>query len=74
MPSRPPETKVYDDPAVATLWRDISRLYENFLGNDTPFWERRQEQFEIVLEDILVRLRDSERLGRQLPIMNSGLR
>lgn len=63
MPSRPPETKFYDDEDNATLWRDISRRYEDFAGNDTSLWKRKQEQFTIVLRDFLVRLGDSERLG-----------
>lgn len=58
MPSRPPETKFYDNHENATLWRDISRLFEDFCGDDEEKWDERQKRFEIVLGDVQVRLRE----------------
>lgn len=59
MPSHPPETKLYEDGTVAALWRDISRLFEDFCGSDRNQWPQKQKQFEIVLGDIQVRLKDA---------------
>lgn len=55
MPSRPPETEFYQDDANATLWRDISRVYEDFVSDGA---ENREERFITVVEDVLVRLRE----------------
>lgn len=56
MPSRPPETPFYEDDNNATLWRDISRTFEDFVGGEPE----RKERFVTVLEDVLVRLRESQ--------------
>ena len=60
MPSHPPETKFYEDEKNATLWRDVSRDFEKFAGEDQSQWPEMRERFKIVLEDTLVRLRESE--------------
>lgn len=59
MPSRPPETDFYDDAENATLWRDVSRLYEEFTGPDEEKWVEREERFVVVLNDVLTRLHDA---------------
>lgn len=59
VPSRPPETKVYESENAATLWRDLSRLYEDFCGPDPEQWEDRKVRFQTVIGDIQVHLRDS---------------
>lgn len=56
MPSRPPETPFYNDSDNATLWRDISRTFEDFVGDGS---DKRQERFVTVVEDVLVRLREN---------------
>jgi hypothetical protein len=56
MPSHPPDTTFYEDGANSTLWRDISRLYEDFLGDDKSQWPERQKRFKIVLGDVDSRL------------------
>jgi len=56
MPSTPPETEFYDDGDNYTLWRDISRTYEDFCGDDERDWPERQERFKSVLSDITNRL------------------
>jgi hypothetical protein len=61
MPSRPPPTAFYDNGENAELWRDISRLYEDFLGSDEEQWMARQERFLSVIIDIRVKLRDKPR-------------
>ena len=58
MPSRPPETKFYHNPENYTLWRDISRTFEDFCGGDEAAWPERQERFVTVLNDVLVDLRE----------------
>ena len=55
MPSHPPETQFYTAPREQ-LWRDISRLYEDFAGPRGEF----KDDFEIVLRDILDRLEGDE--------------
>lgn len=60
MPSRPPETPFYRDDDNAVLWRDMSRLYEDFCGPEPALWMDRQKRFQVVLEDIGVRLRESD--------------
>lgn len=55
MPAPPPETPFYDDNDNAELWRDESRLFENFVGGEP----QRIERFITVVEDILVRLREA---------------
>ena len=61
MPSRPPETQFYEDPDNETLWRDVSRLYEDFLGGKESEWPKRRASFETVLNDVLVQLRETEK-------------
>jgi len=59
MPSHPPETELYNDPRNKTLWRDISRLYEDFCGSepeDEAKWPERQQAFTHVLLDVHARL------------------
>lgn len=53
MPSRPPDTKFYEDEQNATLWRDVSRLYEDFLGSEEAQWGQLQLRFQRVLNDVL---------------------
>ena len=60
MPSRPPETEFYDDPQNYTLWRDISRTFEEFCGEDSNKFAEKQKLFRQVLEDILAQLSASE--------------
>lgn len=61
MPSRPPETKFYDNAENKELWRSISRLYEDFLGPDLEQWSEREERFVVVLNDVQVKLRETPR-------------
>lgn len=61
MPSRPPETEFYNDTANKTLWRDISRLFEDFCGSDEAVWRSKQEAFQSVLADVQERLEGSSR-------------
>lgn len=61
MPAPPPETKFYENDANSTLWRDVSRLFEDFCGDDESKWPEREKRFEVVLEDVLVKLRESEK-------------
>ena len=60
MPSQPPETPFYNQPDNYTLWRDVSRTYEDFMGDDKTRWAQHKEAFVTVLEDILVMLRESK--------------
>lgn len=60
MPSHPPETKFYENDDNATLWRDISRIFEDFAGEDPSQWPAMKDRFGTVLEDTLVRLRESK--------------
>ncbi len=60
MPSRPPETLFYDDPQNYVLWRDVSRVYEDFCGDDNTKYAERTEQFVTVLNDVLTKLNDSK--------------
>lgn len=53
MPSHPPDTTFYSDPATYTLWRDLTRMYEDFVGEDESQWEEKRKRFEIVMNDIL---------------------
>jgi hypothetical protein len=55
MPSRPPETPFYQNSANHELWRDLSRLFEDFVGDS----QERKAQFITVVEDVLVRLREN---------------
>jgi hypothetical protein len=57
MPARAPETAFYHDDANYTLWRDISRLYEEFVGDGD---EQRKRDFSTVMDDILGRLNGKE--------------
>ena len=56
MPTSPPETQFYDNPDNAELWRDISRLFEDFLPDTSErlavFSEERIERFLTVLSDV----------------------
>lgn len=61
MPSRPPETEFYDLPENYTLWRDLSRLYEDFMGDDEEEWPGRSERFTAVLNDVQGRLAQAEK-------------
>lgn len=71
MPSHPPETSFYNDADNATLWRDVSRLLDDFLSPkhyaldqpETPraSSEERNERFGKVLADITKKLREFER-------------
>lgn len=61
MPSRPPETSFYNDAENELLWRDMSRLYEQFLGPDSEKWSGREERFVTVLNDVHVKLRELPR-------------
>ena len=58
MPSHPPDTKFYNNPDNHTLWRDVSRTYEDFIGGDETQWLERKEAFVTVLNDVLVTLRE----------------
>lgn len=57
MPSRPPETQFYQETANYQLWRDISRLHEEFAGPDESQWPERRRAFERVLTDVSGKLR-----------------
>ncbi len=61
MPSHPPETEFYVDDENYTLWRDISRVFEEFQGDDSSRWPERRERFKTVLGDVLVMLTEAER-------------
>lgn len=54
MPAPPPETEFYENDENYTLWRDLSRLYEDWAPTDAP---EREERFLTVLHDITNRLR-----------------
>jgi hypothetical protein len=56
MPARPPETEFYDNYENFKLWRDVSRLFEDWAPFDAP---ERTERFMTVLQDINNRLRAS---------------
>jgi len=58
MPSHPPETPFYNNPDNYTLWRDVSRTYEDFMSSDATQWPVLKEAFVTVLEDVLVMLRE----------------
>jgi hypothetical protein len=60
MPSNPPENKLYSDPQNATLWRDISRLYEEFCGEKEELYEERSRVFVRILGDVSLRLDQME--------------
>lgn len=60
MPARPPETSFYDNPQTAILWRDLSRLYEDFAGVYEDAWPKRQETFKTVIRDVLSQLEEAE--------------
>lgn len=53
MPARPPDTQFYENTENYTLWRDVSRLFEDWAPIDAP---ERTERFVTVLKDILSRL------------------
>ena len=61
MPSQPPETPFYDNEENTVLWRDMSRLYEEFVGPDSAQWSEREERFVTVLNDVHTRLRETVR-------------
>lgn len=63
MPAPPPPTPFYENDANIELWRAISREYEKFMGRDVPQWPERQERFVIVLNDMLVGLREPTPTG-----------
>jgi hypothetical protein len=54
MPARPPETDFYENPDNHELWRDLSRTFEDFVGDDET--GERQGRFEQVLRDIQIKL------------------
>jgi hypothetical protein len=60
MPSHPPDTEFYDEPRNAALWRDLSRTFENFAGEDEARWPERREVFTAVAGDVLNRLKEAE--------------
>lgn len=54
MPARPPDNEFYNsNDENFMLWRDVSRLWEDWAPADAP---DRKERFETVLTDILARL------------------
>ena len=61
MPSRPPETKFYDDAENVELWRSVTRLYEDFCGPDSEKWSEREDRFVIILNDVRSRVRETPR-------------
>jgi hypothetical protein len=56
MPSHPPEDKFYEADDTFTLWKDVSRLYEDFCGSDFREYPKKQEKFKRVLRDVINRL------------------
>jgi hypothetical protein len=60
VPSHPPDTEFYDEPRNAALWRDLSRIFEDFAGEDEPRWPERREVFAAVVQDVLSRLEGGE--------------
>lgn len=57
MPSRPPQTQFYKDSANHELWRDITRLYEDWIPSEE---ENRNIHFSKVLQDVINNLRASQ--------------
>jgi hypothetical protein len=54
MPSHPPDTDFYNfDNETYTLWRDVSRLWEDWAPIESP---QRKERFKKVLNDIIEKL------------------
>lgn len=62
MPAHPPDSQFYDDVDNATLWRDLSRLFEDFVPRATS--DERKERFLAVLSDIDGRLNEVEAYTR----------
>lgn len=57
MPSHPPDNQFYKaNPRAHTLWRDVSRLFEDYSGDNEEEFPQRQIEFERVLKDTLHRL------------------
>jgi hypothetical protein len=55
MPARPPVTEFYENNYENfKLWRDVSRLFEDWAPSDSP---DRTERFITILNDITNRLR-----------------
>jgi hypothetical protein len=65
MPSHPPDTAFYSNGANYTLWRDISRTFEDFCGEDSNKFAEKQKLFRQVLEDVLAQLDASELASHQ---------
>lgn len=58
MPSHPPDD--ITDEREQTLWRHVSRLFEQFCGEgsgEKPHWPEREAQFLKVLDAVAARLR-----------------
>lgn len=60
MPSHPPDSQFYKADGTYTLWRDLTRLFEDFCGDDPSQWPDRRERFKVVAEDVLARLAESQ--------------
>jgi hypothetical protein len=56
MPSPAPETEFYEVPENRELWRDVSRLYEDFCGENEELFASKSADFEVILNDVLGRL------------------
>lgn len=67
MPSRPPETPFYERPSCYQLWRDVSRLYEDFIGSEEDL---RKGEFVHVLQDVLNYLDPLKCNNCQVPVIN----
>lgn len=57
MPSHPPDTDFYTNDENYTLWRDISRTFEDWAPIDAP---DRNQRFRQVLADVVAQLDASE--------------
>lgn len=60
MLNRPPDTEFYDADDVLTLWYDQLRRYEVFCGPDKSQWAEKTERFLLVIDDIKVRIENSQ--------------
>jgi hypothetical protein len=56
MPSHPPETGFYQNDANYQLWRDVTSLYEAFVGDNEADWPEKRRDWERVMSDIAWRL------------------
>lgn len=68
MPARPPETEFYENQENYTLWRDVSRLFEDWAPVDA---QDRTERFITILQDVINRLR-SESIEETLDAASSN--